>query len=851
MSAKRSKTATAKEGEAAGPAPLAPGKRRPFVNSPRLALGLAAATLGTLGWLYANLGPCPAGGDATLVHLPRMTFYHHALAAGRLPRWNEQADFGTPMLAEGQVGVFYPPHLLLYGSMEPQPAYTASLLLHFSLAVVFTYWCGRAFGLSRPAATLAAIVFVGQGFFIAHLTDPWSYTTGCWLPLVVLAVWRWVDAGDWRWLMALSPILGIQLLAGHFQLAFYTHVVVILLGAAAIGVIPGRRLVVLRRVLVLPLALLAGLALAAVQLVPTAELALWGESRGRGFDYLASFATHPLHLVNFLAPTLLHGNPFWEPIAWEPWRASAKESLTYVGLIPFGLAVGTLFGCWRSSDAGAKVCCLLVAASVALCVGPFLPGFRALTNVPGFGWFSATSRWAVVSGLFLSLLAGRGLDQFDPTSMGRWIRRYVAVALGVLAVAVVAIVLVVSGAERFDAPPDRLGGANLGPALIRHGYPLESFFWIRPSNQLVWMLGEELIFPLIGFGTLLAVSLIPWMTKHRRRFTVAVLLLTVADLLYVAVQLNRLDVLPRQPLAEQSPVLNAVSEHQPHRAAGLASRLPMAVSVRSLGCPSLPDMSLYWNRDGRVSANLWPESLPTVAGLPRWGDLGSTLGQGASHPTADELQLMRLTQIQLLVVGGGAGEPQHDSQMRRLRNISDPWLAEKLYGEGILALYPAASQWTLWTFEPDVTTARAWTFPVEEAAEPGTDPRLARRPPPARRRMLDRGKPARQVVDEGERVIVAGSAEGPSVLVLTDLDYPGWEAVLSQGNHSQRVPIEAAFGGWRSVRIPQAGTYRVTFNFRPRSARVGVQVSLGALLLWLVTAAILRPRQHPSPAMLP
>ena len=129
-----------------------------------IALAIPAVAAFLLAWIF--FGPRPAGGDVSLVHLPRMSFYDRALGQGRLPLWNEEVDFGTPLLAEGQIGVLYPPHLLLYGLFETSSAYRASMLLHFVLAGWFAYLCGRGFKLSRPAAGLAAIVFVGQGFFV-------------------------------------------------------------------------------------------------------------------------------------------------------------------------------------------------------------------------------------------------------------------------------------------------------------------------------------------------------------------------------------------------------------------------------------------------------------------------------------------------------------------------------------------------------------------------------------------------------------------------------------------------------------------------------------------------------------
>ena len=94
--------------------------------------------------------------------------------------------------------------------------------------------------------------------------------------------------------------------------------------------------------------------------------------------------------------------------------------------------------------------------------------------------------------------------------------------------------------------------------------------------------------------------------------------------------------------------------------------------------------------------------------------------------------------------------------------------------------------------------------------------------------------PLTDLTDRGETVVIRGTASSKSVLVLSDLDYPGWEAVLTIAGESSRVPIAPAFGGWKSVEIPAPGQFELTFSFRPPIYRVGTTVSLAALFVWLI-----------------
>ncbi|MCH7989208.1 MAG: hypothetical protein IID46_08670 [Planctomycetes bacterium] len=113
------------------------------------------------------------------------------------------------------------------------------------------------------------------------------------------------------------------------------------------------------------------------------------------------------------------------------------------------------------------------------------------------------------------------------------------------------------------------------------------------------------------------------------------------------------------------------------------------------------------------------------------------------------------------------------------------------------------------------------------------------RPPPARRRMLEHATPLHNLVDRGEFVEIRGKTDSPAVLFLSDLYYPGWNALLTQSGSTREATIEPAFGNWRAVFIPQKGDFRVTFSFQPESFQIGRHISLATGVLWLIGFAAL------------
>lgn len=88
---------------------------------------------------------------------------------------------------------------------------------------------------------------------------------------------------------------------------------------------------------------------------------------------------------------------------------------------------------------------------------------------------------------------------------------------------------------------------------------------------------------------------------------------------------------------------------------------------------------------------------------------------------------------------------------------------------------------------------------------------------------------ARLVEDAPERVVAELTASYPGLLVLADLDYPGW--VAEEGGRA--LPILKADGFFRAVALP-AGTHRIVFRYRPMSFYGGACVSLLALFVTLI-----------------
>jgi hypothetical protein len=115
--------------------------------------------------------------------------------------------------------------------------------------------------------------------------------------------------------------------------------------------------------------------------------------------------------------------------------------------------------------------------------------------------------------------------------------------------------------------------------------------------------------------------------------------------------------------------------------------------------------------------------------------------------------------------------------------------------------------------------------PSTTAVVEGVVPELEAQAPP--------GEEVRFVVDSPSRIVVSVDAPSAGLLVLADSYYPGWRAWLDDSE----VSVLATNLTSRGVHVP-AGRHRVTFEYRPVSVRLGIVLSLVALIVTITLLVI-------------
>src|SRR3989338_8046867 len=109
----------------------------------------------------------PDFGQSDVYHfnLPLKDILHKSLANNRWPLWTENLAAGFPVLAEGQIGTFYLPNLVLFKFLPLVPAYNLNLLLSFFTASSGMYFFCRKIRLGKISSLLSALFFTYSLFF--------------------------------------------------------------------------------------------------------------------------------------------------------------------------------------------------------------------------------------------------------------------------------------------------------------------------------------------------------------------------------------------------------------------------------------------------------------------------------------------------------------------------------------------------------------------------------------------------------------------------------------------------------------------------------------------------------------
>jgi hypothetical protein len=739
--------------------------------------------------------PADENSDATIALQPLLRYGVDRMP--EIPLWNRHIMNGRPLLADAQAAVFSPFTLPAY-VLPFMTALAWMAALKWWVAAFGMYLLARSLGMRFGGAFMAGLVYGFSFWMVTWVTFP-AAGVWAWIPWMLVAAELVLRRPDLLSVAGLSAVTAAQFLAGHPESSFHA--------VTATALFVGLRLWTRRpapsssrRALVRPLVLcvtglVGGALLAALTLVPIAELVLGSadldQRAGTAIDeHLPSEWILAVFMPDYwgrATGTLL-----------EPFQVARAF---YAGAMPLMLAAAALIlgrGSQRLWIAGFGA----ISLGVVLGAPPFL---QLITRLPIFS-SGHNSRLIVYWLLALALLAGWGLDEITSRERhSQRARRLWAAACGALLLVPPVVVLV--GGSSLSA----LGRAiELAWNVFDPPYPdkedAEAADVIRLASLVVWL-------TLAGAAAALLVL--------RRRvglsaavFATLVIGLTTLDLLKAGMGYNPAIDRDRatQPATEG---IRRLERTKDERFVGQSLSIPENViplrydllEARGYDLPIIKRYDRLWR------TQVEPECPTQVSGV---------LG-----PYCIRLALNNVTPRAL-----------HALRLLSVKHILQPVTLPRLAVPGVRLTYEGRDARLY-----DIVGAmpRAWIAPSQQVVPDGkaalraiTDQRFDARRSAITEKRLDSvpdqpgsstaAGSAQVVRDEDERVVVRVRASRPGVLVLADTFFPGWKAKVD-GQDTDVAQVDYVLRG-----VPvSAGMHTVDFRYEPLSWRVGSIVSLLAL----------------------
>src|SRR3989339_610946 len=281
---------------------------------------------------HLPITPGLGGSDITDLNYPYRHLLSQSIKKLEIPVWSNLIWCGYPLHAEGQGGFFYPLNILIFFLFPPDVGFNLSIIINFILCGLFSFLFFSEISLKKQTAIFSATIFSFSGFFFCHIQHLNMLNSVIWFPLIFYFIEKFFRAGGYKNICYSGIALGMQILTGFPQFAYYTVIF-----SFFYFVFNFKRQNFIKCYLAFLTFILIGIGLSAIQWLPTVELVNF-TARKSGFEQDAArwwWSYSFDDLITWLFP-FKFGLPFNN--SYVKMRSIFIENSFYVG--KFALIIG-------------------------------------------------------------------------------------------------------------------------------------------------------------------------------------------------------------------------------------------------------------------------------------------------------------------------------------------------------------------------------------------------------------------------------------------------------------------------------------------------------------------------------
>lgn len=727
--------------------------------------------------------------------------------------WSPLQCSGWPLHADPLAQTWYPISFLL-SKLPLALGWNLFIISGYSLCSVFLYLYVRELTGKKFPAIVSALLFPLSGSMIAELRHAPVIHSMAHMVALLFFVEKLSRRNSLAWLCCGIAALGLCVLNGHMQFVAYILGLMVLYTVFRSFTMKEGQSTFFRNVAVI---IFAGLALGAIQILPTWELTKFSVRSKFAFIDFLSYCCHPIQAIGLVTPFVLgamNSTFFKIPYFGLDFR---PPHFVYLGVLPMISIFGSLF-LIRSN---AMTIFWLVAGTLCflLSFGNATPLAWLLYNIPPFGSFRALSLLYVFAAMSSAIVTGLVLSKLMEQKLLR--RRIIVFAASVICMCWGAISLSVQMLQEVIELPERSSlEGNLPP------------FWENPA----------ILVPAYGSLLILIVFLI-WLGRPNSKVIQGALLaVAVADVAFVGWYGEWRSLPVTVASIEKPPAIAAFAE----QLSRTHQRLLPVRGVSGGDDEAPPNLSRLWK-------------IPSASGFgpllnTRYLEvLGITEGGFLPVPWTftSEFRGFDILAIKYLTV------PFGDTRLDAFKIDGQP-IFKKIAESGRAEVYEnTRSMPRVWLVGetlvmPDaevVRTIRRGELQSGDVYDPAkvaliSDAGMKAEgfvTPPKALKVQNFSGSAKIISVENSAVSVESDSSSDSFLVLSDLYYPGWKVTVD-GKPQEVVRTNYVL---RGVSLSQ-GRHSIAFRYEPMYLYIGCAISLLGLLAF--GGLIFRAVKYQQPA---